>query len=106
MFLSVRKFSNVKSPEVIIKAVETQLLPVLRGLPGFNAFYAAKFENGDFGTIGIFDTKANSDAATERAMGWVKQNFADNLPGEPVLMRGEVLLSGINGATQVMSKSA
>lgn len=93
MYLSVRKFSNVKSPEVVINKVQAELMPVIKELPGFVNYFATKFDDGDLGAISIFDTKLNADAASERAMGWVKQNLADHLPGEPMVMRGEVLFT-------------
>ena len=93
MYLSIRKFSNVNSPDLVIKKVEAELLPIIKTLPGFNAYYATKFDDGDLGAVSIFDTKANADAATERALGWIKQNLAENLPNDPMVLRGDVLFS-------------
>ncbi len=103
MFLSIRKFSNVKNHDEVIKKVEGELLPVLRDMPGFISYYATKFENGDLGSIGIYETKANADSASEKAMGWVKQNLAEHLPGEPMVLRGEVLFGS---AGKTIAKSA
>lgn len=103
MYLSIRKFSNVKSPDAVIKSVETNLVPVIKDLPGFVAYYATKFEDGDLGAVSIFDSKAKSDSANERATGWIKQNLADKLPGQPAILRGEVLFTHVTPMTAAKS---
>ncbi len=98
MFLSIRKFSNVKSQDEVIKKVQAELLPQMSSLPGFINYYAIKFEDGDLGAVSMFATKAEADKATETANGWIKQNLADCLPTDPTVLRGEVLF---NAASKV-----
>lgn len=105
MYLSIRKFSNVKSPDAVIKTVETQLLPLLKEMEGFRAYYALKFEDGDLGAVSIFDRKESADSANERSLNWIKQNLSEQLPEPPRVLRGDVLFTHAAGQ-QVMTKTA
>lgn len=105
MYLSIRKFSNVKSPEIVTKTVETQLLPLLKELPGFKGYYAVKYEDGDLGAVSIFDKKESADLANEKALNWIKQNLSAQLPEPPRILRGDVLFTHSAGQ-QVMTRSA
>jgi hypothetical protein len=78
---------------MVIKTVETQLVPVLKNLPGFKGYYAIKFEGGDLGSVSIFDKKENADSANEKATGWIKQNLVSELSSEPMVLRGDILFS-------------
>lgn len=103
MYLSLRKFSNVKSPDEVINKVKTELLPTIGALPGFINYYATKFEDGDLGAVSMFATKAEADRAAETATSWIKQNLAAHLPTEPMVLRGDVLF---NAGDRILGKSA
>jgi hypothetical protein len=90
---------------LVIKTVETQLLPVLKTLPGFLAYYAIKFDGGDLGAVSIFDKKENADSANDKAMGWIKQNLAGQLPDEPMVLRGDILFTHA-ASQQAVGKAA
>lgn len=96
MFLSIRKFSNVKSQDEVIQKVQAGLLPTLKNFPGFINYYATKFEDGDLGAVSVFATKEQADAATESTTSWIKQNLAAHLPTEPMVLRGEVLFNAVD----------
>ena len=104
MYLTVRKFSGVTNREEVFKRVEQDLVPQLRELPGFVAYYAVEFEDGDVGPVVIFETKENADRSTEKALKWVKENLAEFLPNEPTDYRGEVLFH--TAKTQSIGKTA
>ena len=103
MFLGIKKFSGIKNPDVVTKKVEAELLPQMKGYPGFIAYYAVKFENGDHGGVGIFETKANLESAIEKTGTWLDKNLADNVPNAPQILKGEVLF---NAAGKTMARSA
>lgn len=103
MFLSIRKYSGATSRDEAIKRVEEGLVPQIKESPGFIAYYAVDFEDGDLGSVGVYETKQNADNATEKAMIWLKTNLADLLPNEPTVFRGEVL---IHAATKSIGKTA
>lgn len=101
MYLSIRKFSNVTSPEIVINKVQAELTPIMRDLPGFVAYYGTKFDDGDLGSVSIFENKANADSAAERALEWIKNNLADHLTSDPMVLHGDVLF-GSAGKTLAM----
>lgn len=57
---------------MVLKTVETQLLPVLKNLTGFRAYYASKFEDGDLGSVSIFDKKESADSANVQVSAWIR----------------------------------
>lgn len=93
MFLAIRKFSGIKNPDTVLKKIETELVPQIRELPGFIAYYAMKFDDGSYGPVGVFETKANLDNALEHGRNWLKNNLPDSFPNEPETFKGEVLFS-------------
>lgn len=93
MYLSIRKYSNVKSPDAVIGKVEKELMPMLQGLPGFISYYATKFDDGDLGSVTMFASKEHADAASEKSFAWVKQNLSEHMPAEPMVLRGDILFS-------------
>ncbi|MGD9589055.1 MAG: hypothetical protein AB7Q37_01685 [Pyrinomonadaceae bacterium] len=103
MYLAIKRFSGIKDPDMVTKKVENELLPKMRDFPGFIAYYAIKFENGDHGGVGVFETKANVDNAIQQTDNWVKQNVGNNVPNAPEILRGEVLFSA---AGKTLARSA
>lgn len=93
MYLRIRKFSNVKSPDEVVKKVQAGLLPKLSAFPGFVSYYATKFEDGDIGGITVFQTEVDADKASHEINDWMKQNLAQYVTTEPKLIQGEVLFS-------------
>lgn len=92
MYLTIRKYSDVKSVDEAVGRVETGLIPFLRTTAGFVAYYAVKYEGGDIGSVTVYDTQANAETAGAGAVDWVKTNLHDLLPNEPTVFRGEVAL--------------
>ena len=95
MFLSIRKYSGATSRDEVVKRVEEGLLPQLKEYPGFLAYYAVEFEDGDIGGISVYSTKENADDATLKATTWVRDNLLEFLPNEPQILRGDVLIHDI-----------
>ncbi len=93
MFLRIRKFSNIKSQDEVIKKVRAGLLPMLNNFPGFVSYYATKFEDGDIGGVSVFQTKADADKASHEITSWMRKNLAEYVTTEPKLLEGEVLFS-------------
>ncbi|MGD9630214.1 MAG: hypothetical protein AB7V18_13300 [Pyrinomonadaceae bacterium] len=103
MFLGIKKFSNVKDPEMVMKKIESELVPKMRKYPGFIAYYAVKFDDGDQGGVGIFETKANVDNALAQTRDWQSQNLKDHVTSEPQILRGEVVSTA---ADKTIARSA
>lgn len=93
MFATIRKYRDAKSRDEVFKKVEEGLLPILRESDGFINYYAIEFENGDIGSVSVFENRETSDRATERALAWVGENLGGLLPHDPEIFRGKVLFS-------------
>ena len=91
MFLAIKKFAGIKNPETFAKKIESGLLPEIKNYTGFVAYYAVKFENGEHGGVGVFDSKANLETAIEQSGSWMKKNLSDVVSKEPEVIKGEVL---------------
>lgn len=92
MFLTIRKYSGATSVDEAIKRVEEGLAPHLSTTPGFVAYYAIKYEDGDIGSVTVYDSKENAEASAVDAIKWVKTNLSDVLPNDPTIFRGEVVV--------------
>lgn len=103
MYLSIRKFSGATDRDEVVRRVEEGLVPQIREFPGFVAYYAVEFDDGDLGSVGVFDTKENADSATEKGVGWVMENLAEFMPNSPTIHNGEVL---IHEAAKSLGKTA
>ena len=90
MFLGIKKFSNIRDPEKVMKKMESDLVPQMRDLPGFIAYYAVKFDDGDHGGVGIFETEENVDKAIGFTRDWADQNLKGSIPNDPQIFRGEI----------------
>lgn len=103
MFLAIRKFKGIKDPETVTRKIESELVPKIKDLPGFVAYYAVKFDDGTHGPVGIFETKENLENALTQSRQWLEKNLPDSFPNEPELFKGEVLFSATG---KTLAKSA
>lgn len=92
MFLTIRKYAGATAIDEAVRRVEEGLAPHLSTTPGFVAYYAIKYEDGDIGSVTVYDSKENAEASAEGAINWVKSNLSDLLPNEPTVFRGEVVV--------------
>jgi hypothetical protein len=81
MYLTIRTYAGgVGPPEEIARRARGGVVPMLRGMPGFRAYYAAAAEGGGGGgvvfSVTAFDTRAQALAANERTRAWVAANIA------------------------------
>jgi hypothetical protein len=73
MYISVRKYRLRRSVVEVREAVMTGLVPILKASPGFHSHWTMECVDGDIAAVSIFDTEANSKAATERTLAWVNE---------------------------------
>jgi heme-degrading monooxygenase HmoA len=95
MYLTIRTYAGgVGPPEEIARRVRGGVVPMLRGMPGFVAYYAAAAEGGGGGrvvfSVTVFDTRAQALDANERTRAWVTATMRDLLPEPPEVTGGEV----------------
>jgi len=75
MYISVRKYRLKRSAVEVREAVMTGLVPILKVSPGFHSHWTIDCADGDIAAVSIFDTEANSRAATERTFAWINQHI-------------------------------
>lgn len=92
MYATIRSYAATGSVEEIVRRVEALVLPMLKGHPGFQAYWAGRSEEGVF-SVSLFDTREHAEAAHQAVRGIVAANLTELLPQPPVVTRGEVLVS-------------
>jgi len=73
MHISVRKYRLRRTTIEVREAVMTGLVPILKASSGFHSHWTIDCADGDIAAVSIFDTEANSKAATERTLAWVNE---------------------------------
>ena len=97
MFVSVRKYQNVKSVEEIKALVQEHFVPKLKLNPGFKGYYMLDCASPDSGnivtTISMFDNWDAALASNNAAKDFVKHLAAHLLPEAAQAVSGEVIIS-------------
>ena len=97
MFISVRKYHNVKSVREVKRRVEQEFVPQLKQNPGFRGYYLIDCHSPEAGnivtSISIFDSWESVLASNDAAKNFVKRRLADMLPEPAQAVGGEVILS-------------
>jgi hypothetical protein len=75
MYMSVRKYRLKRTPAEVREAVMTGLVPILKASPGFHSHWTVDCGDGDAAAVSIFDTEANSRAATDRTLAWLNKHI-------------------------------
>lgn len=97
MFISVRKYHNVKSVEEVKRRVEQEFVPLLKENPGFRGYYLIDCASPEAGNIltsvSMFDSWDAALASNDAAKRFIKRRLADMLPEPAQAVGGEVILS-------------
>ena len=92
MFVVIRRYAAGAQADEVARRVGEGLVPILRDLPGFRAYYAFVGDDGRPVSVSITEGRAAALAATERARAWVTTNMADLIPDPPEVTMGEMLI--------------
>ena len=96
MFATIRRYDGVdqnRITELATKVNET-LVPQLRSLPGFKAYYLVEAGSGIFGSLGLFESPEQIDESTKVVAKWIRdERFETLIPHAPVIMSGRVIAS-------------
>jgi hypothetical protein len=90
MFISVRRYSSVRSVNEVCRKIQSGFVPLLQGSPGFIAYYAVDGGNGTMATISMFSTEEMALESNEKAAKWLRENVADMQPEPAEITSGEV----------------
>ncbi len=94
MFVVIRRYATEARAEEVARRVGEGLLPILRDLPGYRAYYAFVAEDGRPVSVSLTQDRAAALAANERARAWMAGNMSDLLPDPPEVIMGEILVDG------------
>ncbi len=95
MFISIRRYKvNPDNIAEIAKRAQAGFVPIIKGSPGFVAYYGLDTGDGTGATVTIFEDKAGMEESNRRAATWVKENLAGLLDSPPEITMGDVLWSG------------
>jgi len=95
MHATIRRYEGVDATrmnEVTSKVKET-LVPQLRELPGFAAYYLIEAGNGVVSSLGLFETSEQADESTKVVAKWITdENLSTAIPNAPKITSGKVVV--------------
>ena len=92
MFVVIRRYAAGAEADTVARRVGEGLVPVLRDLPGFRAYYAFVGEDHRPVSVSIVATRADAVLANGRVGDWVAANMADLISDPPEITMGEMLV--------------
>lgn len=90
MYISIRRYSGVRSVSEVCRKIEESFVPMVRRSPGFIAYYALDGGNGTMASVSIFSTEAMALESNEKAATWLQANAADLQPEPAQITAGKV----------------
>ena len=94
MYMTIRKYRDMRSVPEAARRAEAELAPVLRRTPGFRGYYILDCGDGATASVTLFEGREGALAANERALAWVFEALADRHVGTPPeVTTGEVLVA-------------
>ena len=94
MHATIRRYESVDQTRTdeVIKKVNTGLVPLLSGLPGFASYRFIDHGQGAMTSVGIFETEAQADESSRVAASWVAEEKLNELiPKAPQITSGRVV---------------
>jgi hypothetical protein len=91
MFVMIRKYAGCADAQEVSRRFEP-LAQRFHDLPGLKSYGMVDAGDGQFLTVGLFDTRDQAMQSVEVARSLIQEhNFADLLPDPPEIIMGEVL---------------
>jgi hypothetical protein len=91
MYIGLRRYSD-QSVLDAVAARQADIEAVLRGVPGFVAYYAMRSGAGGV-TITVCEDQAGTTESTRRAAEWVRQNVSVAAGSPPEVTEGEAVIN-------------
>lgn len=92
MHVTMRYYQNAGALADAMNAKPGEVEELLRGVPGFVAYYAIR--NGDtVTTLTICEDKKGTDESTLRAKEWVKKNLTPGSIAAPAINEGDTYMA-------------
>ena len=91
MHAAIRQYQvDPGSVDEIKRGVNEGLLPKIKEVYGFQAYYAIDAGGGRMASISVFEDRAGAEESTRIAADWIRQNMASLVPNPPEVLEGEV----------------
>jgi hypothetical protein len=90
MHTAIRQYQvDPGSVDEITRGVNEGLLPLIKDVSGFQAYYALDAGGGRIASVSVFEDRAGAEESSRVAADWIRQNMASLFPNPPeVLARG------------------
>ena len=91
MHVAMRQYQvDPGSVDEITRGINEGLLPIIKDVYGFQAYYALDAGGGRIASVSIFDDQAGAEESTRLAADYIRQNMASLFPNPPEVLQGEV----------------
>jgi hypothetical protein len=107
MHTAIRQYQvDPGSVDEITRGVNEDLLPLIKDVSGFQAYYALDAGGGRIASVSVFEDRAGAEESSRVAADWIRKNMASLFPNPPEVLQGEVVaheaasagaVSGITG---------
>ena len=96
MFTSIRKYKVRRGMAAeLAQRVQDGLVPLMRRIPGFRAYYLLDGGPDVLITVSMFDSLDEALASNEEAAAWVRDNVLEFTKGMPEVMVGNALIAEV-----------
>lgn len=93
MYTVVRRYTGASSLARAMVERHKEVEGVLRGVPGFQAYYALRSSDGTVATITVCDDHTGTTESTRRAAAWVREHMAGVSITPADITEGETFLN-------------
>lgn len=93
MYAVVRRYTGGGQLADALVQKRPEVEELLRGVPGFRAYYAVRSGDGTVATITVCDDQAGTSESSRRAADWVRQNLSGVSISPPEITEGEAVLN-------------
>ena len=80
------------SVDEITRRVNEGLLPIIKDVDGYQAYYAVDAGGGRIASVSVFEDRAGAEESTRLAADYIRQNMASLFPNPPEVLQGEVVV--------------
>jgi hypothetical protein len=94
MYTAIRRYegTDVNALREIIRRAQEELVPQLKQIPGFMAYYIVDAGEGTIASVSVFEDRDGVAMSTMVAENWVRENIGSLAPNPPQVTAGEVVL--------------
>ena len=93
MHAAIRQYQvDPGSVDEITRGVNEGLLPIIKEVYGFQAYYVVDAGGGRMASVSVFEDRAGAEESTRMAADWIRQNMASLVPDPPEVLEGEVVV--------------